>query len=220
MGQIFKPRHNSIAKVSVVGATLGVLMIGAVAWILRESPYNSGKEVALSQPVPFSHQHHAKELGIDCRYCHTSVEKAAYAGMPPTHTCMSCHSQIWTNAKLLKPVRDSYREGRPIEWNEVYRLPDYVYFNHSIHVQKGVGCTSCHTGIDRMAMTEKSRTFWMKDCLACHRHPEKYLRPKDQVFSLDWPPENTGHELQEGKKRIVEYSIPLHRLTNCMTCHR
>jgi len=220
MGQLFKPRHNSIARVSIVASVLGVLLIGAVAWTIRESPYNSAKGIALSQPIPFSHQHHAKELGIDCRYCHTSVEKAAYAGMPPTHTCMSCHSQIWTNAKLLKPVRDSYRDDVPIHWNQVYRLPDYVYFNHSIHVQKGVGCTSCHTGIDQMALTSKSRTFWMKDCLECHRHPEKYLRPKDQVFSLTWPSENTGLLLEEGKKRITEYNIPMHRLTNCMTCHR
>jgi hypothetical protein len=220
MSQIFRPRHNAVAKVSIVGIVLALVVGGGVAWTVRESSYNTGKDVILEQPVPFSHKHHAKELGIDCRYCHSFVEKAAYAGMPPTHTCMTCHSQIWTGASLLKPVRDSYRERKPIQWNQVYRLPDFVYFNHGIHVQKGIGCTSCHAQIDRMPLTWKSRTFWMKDCLSCHREPEKYIRPKDQVFNLDWPAENRGSLLEQGRRLVREYNVPRHRLTNCVVCHR
>jgi hypothetical protein len=220
MSQIFRPGHNSVARVSIVASVIGVLLLGGVAWTLRESSYNTGKDVALEQPVPFSHQHHVKELGIDCRYCHGGVETTAYAGMPPTHTCMSCHSQIWTTAALLRPIRESYRDRIPVQWNQVYRLPDYVYFNHSIHVQKGIGCTSCHSQIDQMAMTWKSRTFWMKDCLSCHREPEKYIRPKEEVFNLDWPSENRGVFLKEGERLVRDNQIPTHRLTNCTVCHR
>src|SRR2546421_9981548 len=150
MAQIFHPSMNTIAKVTIFGA---VFIIGAIAWVSAEiirSPYYTQVSVARAQPVPFSHEHHVSGLGIDCRYCHTSVEQSSFAGMPSTKTCMTCHSQIWTNADLLEPVRQAYQTGEPIQWTRVHNLPDYVYFDHSIHVAKGVACTTCHGPVDRM----------------------------------------------------------------------
>lgn len=132
----------------------------------------------VEQPVPFSHQHHVVGLGIDCRFCHTSVEVSASAGLSPTYTCMTCHSQIGTNAAIVAPVRESLADGKPTEWHRVSNLPDYVYFNHSIHIAKGVGCESCYGEMDRMALTYKAKTLIMQFCLNCHRDPGPHLRPK------------------------------------------
>ena len=151
-----------------------------------ESSFRRGTRTSTSraqQPVPFSHKHHAGELGIDCRYCHTSVEKSSFAGLPPTQTCMTCHSQIWTNASMLEPVRASYRDDKSIAWTRVNALPDFVYFDHSIHVSKGVGCTTCHGPIAEMPLTWTAGTLYMQWCLECHREPEKYVRPKSEVFN-------------------------------------
>ena len=172
----------------------------------------------LRQPVPFSHKHHVGGLGLDCRYCHTTVERSSTAGMPSTHTCMTCHSQIWTEAKMLEPVRKSWSEGKPLEWNRVNRLPKFVYFNHSIHIAKGVGCVSCHGRVDRMPMAWRHEAFYMRECLACHREPERFLRPQEQVFNMAWAPE--GEQLALGKELVKKYRIPKQRLTDCMVCHR
>src|SRR5437660_2869412 len=142
------------------------------------------QNVTREQPVQLSHKHHVGDDGIDCRYCHTSVEKSAFAGVPPTETCMTCHSQIWTESPLLAPVRESYRTGRPIQWQRVHDLPDFVYFNHSIHIKKGIGCVSCHGRIDEMPITRKHQTLSMRWCLSCHRSPEKNMRPHEKVFDL------------------------------------
>ena len=180
MPQIFHRSANLIARVSIIGV---VLLIGALGWALYAielSPYYTNVGEAPPQPVPFSHRHHVGELGLDCRYCHTSVENSSFAGIPPTQTCMTCHSQIWTNAAMLEPVRSSYRTGKSIEWTRVNALPDFVYFDHSIHISKGIGCTTCHGPIATMPMTYKAGTLYMEWCLNCHRQPEKLVRPRSE----------------------------------------
>ena len=161
---------------------------GAVGGALeiQRSPYATYQDVAQAQPVPFSHQHHDGGDGIDCRYCHTSVENSSFAGIPPTKTCMNCHSQIWTDAPMLEPVRESYRTGKSLVWTRVDYLPDFVYFNHSIHVDKGVGCASCHGPVDKMPLMFEANSLQMEWCLNCHRAPEKFLRPRDQVFNMNY----------------------------------
>ena len=151
-------------------------------------------DVAREQPVPFSHKHHVGDDGIDCRYCHTSVETSSFAGLPPTETCMSCHSQIWANAELLEPVRASFRTGKSIAWTRVHDLPDFVYFNHSIHVNKGIGCSTCHGRVDQMPLTYKVNTLYMQWCVECHRNPAQYVRPRDQVFNIayQYPAQSVG----------------------------
>jgi hypothetical protein len=161
-------------------------------------------------------------LGLDCRYCHTSVETSAHAGFPPTHTCMTCHSQIWTNANMLEPVRRSYAENRPLRWNRVYRLPEYVYFNHRIHVAKGVGCATCHGEVDRMPLTAAAQPFYMQQCIECHKQPERFLRPREEVFNLDWhPPTDPKERARLGRTLVERYHLaPTRQLTDCVTCHR
>jgi len=190
-----------------------------VFWLFfKWTPWETEVNVPQEQPVPFSHQHHVSGLGIDCRFCHSTVTQAAYAGMPPTHTCMTCHSQIWTEAPVLKPVRDSLIQNKPLIWNQVYRVPKFVYFNHSIHVNKGIGCVSCHGPIDKMPITWKANPLYMRDCLACHRHPEEYIRPRSEVFNTHWktPP----NQLEFGAALVADYHIPKARLMDCYTCHR
>lgn len=193
MPQLFKPKANTIAKLGVMaGAGVPVLAI-LIGSAISQSPANTRARVALDQPVPFSHKHHAWELGIDCRYCHISVEDSAKAGLPSTETCMTCHSQIWTNSPLLEPVRQSYAENKPLRWVQLNKVPEFVYFNHSIHVNKGISCNNCHGAVQDMQMAYKARTLFMRWCLNCHDNPEKYLwedkknpqlSPREQVFNL------------------------------------
>ena len=218
MAQIFHPSMNTIAKASIFGA---VFIIAAAAWIIVEvtrSPYVTGAGQARPQPVPFSHEHHVQGLGIDCRYCHTSVEDSAFAGIPPTKTCMTCHSQIWTNAAMLQPVRDSWNTGEPLKWTRVHDLPDYSYFDHSIHVAKGIGCSTCHGRVDQMPLTFQSTSLQMEWCLSCHRAPEKFIRPKDQVFNMTY--ELPADQKQLGAKLVQDYHVVKQQLTNCSVCHR
>src|SRR3954462_9919179 len=178
MPQIFKRTTNAISRLTIFG---GVFVVAAVAWgwaSVVYSPFVTSERIPLDQPVPFSHEHHVGGLGIDCRYCHTSVEKSSFAGIPPTKTCMTCHSQVWTDAPILQPVRESWNVNRPIRWNRVHNLPDFVYFNHSIHVAKGVGCSTCHGPVDKMPLMFQANSLQMEWCLNCHRAPEKFLRPK------------------------------------------
>jgi NAD-dependent SIR2 family protein deacetylase len=171
----------------------------------------------LQQPVPFSHMHHVFGLGLDCRYCHTSVEKSAFAGMPPTETCMTCHSQIWKDAPVLAPVRVSYSEQKPLRWSRVNDIPDFVFFNHSIHIAKGIGCATCHGQLDQMQLTWKSHTLFMKWCLDCHRQPQKYIRPREEVFNLNWAATN---QIALGRKLVADYRVQTQQLTDCSMCHR
>lgn len=226
MPQTFSRTSNTIVKLSFIGGAFGIGSLFLFGSTISRSPYNTKATMALDQPVPFSHKHHAKELGIDCRYCHTSVESSSYAGVPPTETCMSCHSQIWTNSPLLQPVRDSFANQQPIKfpatgqvgWNKLNSLPDFVFFNHSIHVNKGVSCFTCHGEVTEMQLTQKAKPFFMAWCLDCHRQPEKYIRPKEEVVNPDYEPK--GPQLEVGAKLVKEYGIKKDQLTNCSICHR
>jgi hypothetical protein len=216
MAQIFHRSSNSLAKVSIVSA---VLLAGGVVWAaykIDQGSFITQVGVPRAQPVPFSHKHHVQDDGIDCRYCHTSVEVSAVAGIPPTETCMSCHSQIWANADMLEPVRASFRTGQSLEWTRVHDLPDFVYFNHSIHVNKGIGCSTCHGRVDRMPLMYKVNTLYMQWCLECHRAPEHYVRPRNQVFNMAY--EAPEDQMELGRRLVAEYKIQ--KLTDCVTCHR
>ena len=216
MSQIFHPSTNTLSRISIFG---GVFILGGLLWVIyafNSSSYATGVGVAVPQPVPFSHKHHVGGIGIDCRYCHTSVEESAFAGMPATETCMSCHSQIWSDSPMLEPVRASWRSERPIEWMRVHDLPGFVYFDHSIHVKKGIGCVTCHGRVDLMPLMWKERTLQMDWCLECHRAPERFVRPRDQVFNLAWQAPPDVPEM--GKKLVAEYKI--RKLTDCSVCHR
>jgi hypothetical protein len=171
------------------------------------------------QPVPFSHEHHVRGLGIDCRYCHTSVEDSSFAGGPPTKTCMTCHAKLWTSAAILQPVRDSWAMNTPIHWQRVNVLPDFVYFNHSIHVAKGIGCTTCHGRVDEMPLTFQAASLQMEWCLTCHREPERFLRPRSEIFTMDWKPPPDQEKL--GAELAKRYNIlPSQLMQNCSLCHR
>jgi hypothetical protein len=216
MSQIFHHSTNTLSKLSIFGA---LFLAAGTLWLILEinrSPYVTQAGVAREQPVPFSHAHHVAGMGIDCRYCHASVETSATAGIPPTKTCMNCHSQIWSDSPTLEPVRESFRTEKSIEWVKVHDLPDFVYFNHSAHVNQGVGCTTCHGRVDRMPLMWQESSLTMEWCLDCHRQPERYLRPREQVFNAAYEP--PGDQLALGRALVKEYSI--HTRTSCSTCHR
>jgi hypothetical protein len=230
--QIFHRSTNTISRATIYGA---IFFLAAASWAVLEvqrSPYVTYAKVAKPQPVPFSHQHHVAAIGIDCRYCHTSVETSGFAGIPPTKTCMNCHSQIWTNAALLEPVRESFRSGRSLVWTRVNDLPDFVYFNHSIHINKGVGCNTCHGPVDRMPLMYNYGSLLMEWCLNCHRDPGKYLRPRDQVFNMRYQQPSTqiplsldGQEFTDqislGNHLVKKYNLRTEAdITSCSTCHR
>jgi hypothetical protein len=216
--QVFRPAANTIAL--LVMASLGaapILLVG-LGYSLMRSSYVTAQSITLEQPVPFSHAHHVGGLGLDCRYCHTSVSAARFAGVPPTETCMTCHSQLWTNAGMLAPVRESLAANKPIHWQRVHVLPDYVYFDHSIHLAKGVGCSTCHGTVDRMPLMRQAAPLTMGWCLDCHRHPEAAIRPLDKIFDMKWTPPKD--QLAEGRRLMSEYHIDTAHLTDCSKCHR
>jgi hypothetical protein len=222
MPQIFHHSTNALAKITIYGA---VFIIVAALWVaveLNRSSWNTGQWVERQQPVQFSHKHHVGDDGIDCRYCHTSVETSATAGMPSTATCMGCHKQIWAESPYLEPVRASFRDNKPIGWIRVHDLPDYAYFNHAIHVKKGVGCSTCHGRVDDMPIIYQSATLQMEWCLECHRKPERFIRPVKEIFNMEWGPENkTEDELAKALLLKSEYKIQGRQiLESCSTCHR
>src|SRR5258705_2574138 len=232
MAQIFHRSANFIARASLLGvAALAGIALTAVLVVAR-SPYITNQRVTRTQPVQFSHKHHVGDDGIDCRYCHTSVEVSSFAGIPPTKTCMNCHSQIWTNAQMLEPVRASYRTGDSLLWTRVNQLPDFVYFNHSIHINKGVGCNTCHGPVDQMPLMYQYASLQMEWCLGCHRAPQKYLRPRDQVFNMRYEQPSSARNVefdgqsyadQEslGKALVAKYKLRgVLDITSCSTCHR
>jgi len=222
MPQIFHHSTNALAKITIYGALFIIVALLWVAVELNRSSWNTGQWVERQQPVQFSHKHHVGDDGIDCRYCHTTVETSNTAGMPSTSTCMSCHKQIWSESPYLEPVRASFRTGKPIEWLRVHDLPDYAYFNHSIHVKKGVGCSTCHGRIDEMPILYQAATLQMEWCLECHRAPERFVRPVEEIFNMEWRPENKSEEdLQLGRELVRQYKIQGRRvLESCSTCHR
>lgn len=219
MAQLFHSSANYIAKASLVGAVLLAAVAGFVYTIVARSSYLTGQYIERQQPVQFSHRHHTGDDGIDCRYCHTSVETSDTAGMPPTQTCMNCHSQIWNDSPYLEPVRASFRENKPIEWVRVHDMPEYVYFNHSIHVNKGVGCSTCHGDVADMASVFQANTLQMEWCVSCHKDPTPNLRPKSEIFNTKFDPASQSAE--EQKKLHDDYKIRSRQLiTSCSTCHR
>lgn len=249
MSQIFGPRSNTVSRIVLWSAAILPWIAIYVGMTYSRSPYNTKVHVALDQPIPFSHKHHVDQLGIDCRFCHTSVEKSSFAGFPTTQVCMTCHSQIWTNSPLLEPLRESFEKNIPLKWNKVNTLPDFVYFNHSIHISRGVHCNNCHGPMQNMHLTSKGNDFQMRWCLNCHRETEKFLyqdvtayeqgkTPRQQVFDLYLksqarlpltPREHallTGdtykannREIDQGKKLIKEYGINKDQLEDCTICH-
>src|ERR1700760_2826262 len=193
MAQVFDRSSNALARASLVLTGLIVIALGVALNSLQRSPWVTRQGQRPDQPVPFSHKHHVEGLGLQCQYCHTSVEKSSYAGIPPTKTCINCHSQIWTNANLLQPVRDSWATGQSIQWIRVHDLPDFVYFNHEIHVNKGIGCSSCHGRVDLMPLMYQQNTLQMEWCLNCHRNPAKNLRPTSQIYNMAWEGPSEEH---------------------------
>ena len=199
------------------------MCVGLVFWSIAGvsgSPYVTRQGMPREQPVPFSHEHHVGGLGIDCRYCHTSVEVSSSAGVPPTKICMNCHSEMWAASSTLRPVRESWRTGESIAWTRVHDLPGFVYFNHSIHVQKGFGCATCHGRVDHMPLMMQAHSLRMEWCLDCHRNPEKYVRPKEKVFDMAYEPPGGREQRALGEKLVQQYHIRKEQLTNCAVCHR
>ena len=234
MAQLFHPRANTIARASIAAVILGLATFCVAACLVDRSSYVTNQGIVRDQPVPFSHAHHVRDLGIDCRFCHTSVADSSFAGLPPTKTCMTCHSRIWTDAKVLQPIRQSWSDEKPIAWNRVHNLPDFVYFPHDIHIAKGVACVTCHGQVDRMPLMVQFSSLQMRWCLDCHSHPEKFIRPRDTVFQMNEVPidaaikarySTPGHTVTDqvslGEALIALYHVPTDgRLTNCYTCHR
>lgn len=216
MPQIFRRSANTLSKVSIFGllSLVGGLILLAI--VVARSSYVTRQQVFIEQPLQFSHMHHVTDDGIDCRYCHTSVETSSFAGIPPTKTCMNCHSVLFANAPFLEPVRASFRDNKPLRWVRVHDLPDFVYFNHSIHIKKGVGCETCHGRIDQMPLTYQQNSLLMEWCINCHRNPQDYVRPRSEITTMGYQPAKAQSEL--GPELVKEYAInpPL----NCSTCHR
>ncbi|MEA3212572.1 MAG: hypothetical protein QOE70_5629 [Chthoniobacter sp.] len=236
MAQLFPQYTNTLARIALPCLALG---FSVVAWAVHAawfSSYATEVNTPVEQPVPFSHQHHVAGLGIDCRYCHTSVETSAFAGLPPTETCMTCHSQVWRDAPILGPVRESWTTGRRLRWKRVHDLPDYVYFNHSIHVQEGIACVSCHGRVDRMPLMAKQHSLYMRWCLDCHRAPERHVQPMSEVFVMRDEPaqaaaasrlasrgELRGESppiFERGRQAVREKAVRDTRLEDCSICHR
>ncbi len=212
MGQVFPRSANVVAPISIVGA---VVLVGAVVGFFILSPM-SYSPVAPAQPMPFSHQVHVGNNGIDCRYCHATVETSAFAGLPSSQVCMNCHSEVLDQSDQLAPVRDSVSSGKPLVWNRVDRLPDYAYFDHSAHVNKGVACVTCHGQVDQMPVMVQARSLQMSWCMDCHRDPTPNIRPRDQVFNMNWqPPAN----FDQMRQQLIDAYHVLSK-TSCSTCHR
>ena len=216
MAQIFHRSTNTISRVSIFSA---VFVIAGLLWLIAQvhrSPWSTDAHVAKEQPIRFSHERHVGGNGIDCRYCHTSVEESAFAGIPPTKTCMNCHAEIFAGSPFLRPVQESFEAGRAIAWTRVHDLPDFVHFDHSIHVNKGVGCTTCHGPVDRMPLIAQEHSLQMEWCVDCHQRPEAFVRPRTAVFSVSY--EQPANQLEVGRRLVDEYQIQ--KLTSCSTCHQ
>jgi hypothetical protein len=219
MSQLFHRNTNVYSRLSILAVLLFVGTLVATLYLLNWSSYNTNQDVQVEQPFQFSHAHHVGGMGIDCRYCHTSVEDSGFANIPPTKICMNCHSQIWNTAPILEPVRASFRDNTPLRWTRVHDLPDFVYFNHSIHVKQGIGCATCHGRVDRMPLVYQQATLMMSWCLDCHRNPARQVRPRAEVYNMAW--ERPADDPGLGERLVQEYRIAsVEQLTSCSTCHR
>jgi len=216
MPQIFRRSANTLSKVSIFGllSLVGGLIVLAI--VLARSSYVTRQEIFVEQPLQFSHMHHVTDDGIDCRYCHTSVETSSFAGIPPTKTCMNCHAVLFANASFLEPVRASFRDNKPLHWTRVHDLPDFVYFNHSIHIKKGVGCETCHGRVDQMPLIYQQHSLLMEWCIDCHKNPAPNLRPRSEITMMGYRPAVDQSIL--GPQLMTEYNVnpPI----SCSTCHR
>jgi hypothetical protein len=217
MPQIFRRSSNALARASLVGGVGALFGLAWATYAVYWAPWTTRVGVEIDQPVPFSHKHHVQDDGIDCRYCHTSVEKSGFAGIPPTETCMTCHSQLWKEAPLLEPVRHSMATSTRLRWNRVHDLPDFVFFNHSIHLAKGIGCSSCHGQVEEMPLVSKQQSLYMKWCIDCHSDPARFIRPREQVFNMQW---KAGDQAIVGKELVNAYHVHTTQLTDCSMCHR
>ncbi len=238
MPQLFSRSADSLLRVSLCAGIIGTVVAFSAGFVAVRSPDVTGQNVTIEQTVPFSHQHHVNDIGIDCRHCHQTVETSAIAGVPPTQVCMNCHRELWSQSEMLEPVRASWKDDKPLVWNRVHDLPDYVYFNHSIHIHKGIGCYECHGDIGEMPLTRQSAPLTMQWCLDCHRDPEKHVRPRSLVFDPRPLHELTGTEAFAEALRTASDSdaspdddiailqrklagdYHLHSRTDCYTCHR
>jgi hypothetical protein len=219
MSQIFPKSANYWSKANIIGIAVLVVGLGWLVLILQRSDFVTAANTFVEQPVQFSHQHHVGGVGLDCRYCHTSVEVSASAGIPPTKTCINCHSQIWVTSPYLEPVRASFRDDKPLQWVRVHDLPDFVYFNHSIHIKKGVGCETCHGRVDRMPLMLQKASLQMEWCLDCHRDPTRFLRPTDEITAMGYQP--AGDQREIGRQLKEQYRIAtVEHMTSCSVCHR
>jgi hypothetical protein len=217
MPYLFRPLADTVARVLLVSIVAVPFLAIGLGYVLSASEYTTGRSITLDQPVPFSHAHHVGGLGLDCRYCHTGVETSPVASVPPTHTCMTCHSQLYTQTAMLAPVRESLADSRPIHWNKVNRLPGYVYFDHSIHIAKGVGCTTCHGPVGTMPLMRQEAPLTMGWCLDCHRDPAPNLRPATAVFDPDW---KFPDDQEERGIALAHQYLDNKHLTDCSVCHR
>jgi len=221
MSQIFPRSANALARSSLFGVVSLVLLLGWLIFTLMRSSWATKQNEFVEQPFQFSHAHHVGGVGLDCRYCHTSVEKSAFAGIPPTKTCMNCHSQIWANAPILEPVRASFRNDKPLNWIRVNDLPDFVYFNHQIHIKQGVGCDTCHGQVDKMPLMYQAKSLLMEWCVGCHRAPENFIRPRGEVFNMNYKVPEGETQQGLGLRLKKEYGIAgVEHMTSCSICHR
>lgn len=218
MSQLFRPSINIIVKISLLAIVLVLVGLAGLVYLFVKSPYMTEVGVAKAQPVLFSHEQHVGDLGLDCRYCHSTVEENDFAGIPSTETCMGCHNQVAAEASTLTAVRESDQNNQPLEWIRVHNLADYVYFNHSIHIQKGVGCETCHGRVDQMPVVSKAETLQMDWCLACHRAPEQFIRPVEEVFTMGW--QAPADQASLGRELVTAHGIKIEQLTDCSVCHR
>jgi len=216
MSPLFRPRHNTLAQISLFLVAAGAAGVPLGLMLYARTPLARGMQDPVEQPVQFDHRHHTKDEGIDCRYCHNTVDRSPAAGIPQTQLCLNCHSQVWNKSPILEPIRESFIKNIPIKWNRVYQVPEFVYFNHSIHVNKGVGCISCHGKVGEMAAIEKATPLTMSWCLECHRRPEANLRPVDEITNPNWKPEGDPEEVG----RLLAVKNNVHTRTSCTTCHR
>ena len=215
MPRLFAPWSDTALRLALVGLIACAAAALLAPMIYVRTPYGDGREFPVEQPVQFDHRHHVRDDGIDCRFCHSGAEKSAYAGIPSTELCMGCHNEVWSRSPMLRPLRVSYFSGQPLRWNRVNKLPDFVYFNHSIHLAKGVGCVTCHGRVDQMALDYQVVPLTMGWCLDCHRDPTPRLRPRDQITNMSWrPPDDPTFAPQLAR------ALGVRSLTNCTSCHR
>jgi len=218
MSQLFGPAANTFARLSLLASIMVGVIILTVLYVQDRSPYTRAPVgIAIEQPVRFSHELHSDIVNVECIYCHQTAEVSSYGGIPDTHTCMSCHSQIATYSELLEPVRTSYATGERLEWERVHDLAQHVYFNHSAHIQAGFGCESCHGRVDQMPVVWQAENMTMGWCLECHREPERFIRPTSEVYTFGYEAEN---QIELGLELVQAQNIDTSRLDACWICHR